>query len=409
MNGIEKQCLISVLRERYRKVGKKGKGEILSELSAKLSICRKYAIRLLRPGNPGRPKNLPRRGRPSRYQDKEFKDALRFVWKVVGYPCGRTLKAAIPLWLDAIEDEYGKFRIDVRARLVQISAPTIDRILKPFKVLKGKTFTRSGGFREEIPIQGNIWDVGIPGYMEADTAVMCGGSMRGEFVNTLTMVDIATIWTETRAVFGRGSNATFDAIRDIEYKLPFNILGYDADNGLEVLNHHLYAYFYTDRITKGLVPVQVTRSREYHKNDNCHVEQRNDTLVRKFLGYERIEFKELVPLINYYYAEVVCPLLNHFMPTFKLADKIRIKSQTRRVYKNPITPYQRLMDSRHLSETQKLKLKMIHQNLNPVRLRNQEKQLRLLIDTALRRLKAGMGMPQNVPQYKLWMPLIVPA
>ena len=242
--------------------------------------------------------------------------------------------------------------------------------------------------------------------MEADTAVMCGGSVMGEFVNTLTMVDIATLWTETRAVFGRGSNATFDAIRDVEHSLPFHILGYDADNGGEVLNRHLYDYFHTERLCKGLPPVHVTRAREYRKNDNAHVEQRNDTLVRKFLGYERLDFRELIPLLNYYYASVVCPLVNHFMPSFKLADKIRVKSRTRRVYAAPITPYERLMRSAHLSDTQKLRLKLEHESLNPVRLSKQEFRTRKLIDDCVRALKAGQGTLRNVPAYLLWMPLL---
>ncbi len=105
--------------------------------------------------------------------------------------------------------------------------------------------------------------------METDTAVMCDGSMAGEFVNTLAMVDIATLRTETRAVFRRGSNAVFEAIRDIEHYLPFDITGYDADNGGEVLNKHLYACFYLDRLEKGRPPVPVTRAREYHSKDNA--------------------------------------------------------------------------------------------------------------------------------------------
>jgi len=162
---------------------------------------------------------------------------------MVRYPCGRVLRAAIPHWLPCIEEEYGFFPEDVRERLLSISAATIDRILRPWKAAKGRGFTRSGGFRDEIPIQGNIWDIQVPGYMETDTAAICGGSLLGEFVNTLTMVDIATLWTATRAVFGRGSNSVFDAIRDIEHTLPFPILGYDADNGGEVLNRHFSLTF----------------------------------------------------------------------------------------------------------------------------------------------------------------------
>ena len=312
----------------------------------------------------------------------------------------------MPYWIEDIERVDGAFSAEVKRKLLKISPATIDRILRPWKAQSGKSFTRPGGFREQIPIQGNIWDIKLPGYMEADTAVMCGGSMRGEFVNTLTMVDIFSLWTETRAVFGRGSNAVFDGVRDIEHTLPFAVLGYDADNGGEVLNRHLYDYFYTDRISKGRAPVSVTRSRAYMKNDNAHVEQRNDSLVRKFLGYERLEFRELVPLINYYYAKIVCPLVNHYIPSFKLADKIRVKSHTRRIYKAPVTPYQRLMESSYLSETQKLRLKLRHDSLRPVELTQMEFKTRKLIDDCVRRLKAAQGLPRNIPTYHLHQALI---
>jgi len=227
---------------------------------------------------------------------------------------------------------------------------------------------------------------------------MGGGSLLGEFVNTRTMVDTCSRWTETRAVFGKGSNAVFDAIKDIEHTLPFPVLGYHADNGGEVLNRHLYAYFYTDRIAKGRPPVHVTRSRAYHKNDNAHVEQRNDTMVRKYLGYERMEYREIVPLLNYYYAEIVCPLVNHFMPSFKLADKVIVKSRTRRVYKAPVTPYQRLMNSDFL----KLRLELTHKALNPVALSKEEFSVRKLIDSYLKSMRVGSGMLPRIPAYELW-------
>lgn len=405
-SAVEKRCILGVLRPRYRRGTRKDKGAILSELCERLGVGRKHAIRLLNEQTVGRPRNPERRGRPGKYQDKPFQEALRKVWKTVRYPCGRALKSAIPLWIAAIEEEHGAFTLDIKERLLSISAPTIDRILRPFKIEKGKSFTRSGGFRDEIPVQGNIWDIAVPGYMETDTAVMCGGSLLGDFVNTLTMVDIATLWTETRAVFGKGSNAVFDAIRDVEHTLPFAVLGYDADNGGEVLNRHLYEYFYTDRRAKGLPPVHVTRSRAYKKNDNAHVEQRNDTMVRKFLGYERMEYRELVPLLNYYYAAVVCPLVNHFMPSFKLTEKRMVKSRTRRIYKAPMTPYQRLMDSQYLTEQQKLRLKMVHESLNPVKLSKEEFRIRKLIDDCIRSLKAGTGMTRNTPAYELWKPLL---
>jgi hypothetical protein len=300
---LEKRCIITVLKERYRRVGRREKGEILTELCNRLSVGRKHAIRLLSPNPP----------------------------------------EAMPEWLPYIEEERGAFPCQVRERLLLVSATTIDRILKPFKAKKGRSFTRSTGFRDEIPIQESVWNIQLPGFVESDSVAHCGGSLHGEFINTITLVDIATLWTEARGIFGRGSNAAFEALKDIEANLPFPILGYDADNGGEVLNRHVLSYFRDERIQLGRHPVQVTRSREYHKNDNAHVEQRNDSIARRYLGYDRLSFRQLVPLINYYYAKIVCSLHNQFVPSFKLQDKIRIKSRTRRIYNKPTTPYSRLM------------------------------------------------------------------
>lgn len=386
---LEKRCIVETLRSRYRRARKGEKGEILTELCKRLSVGRKHAIRLLAAQSVGRPKNPTRRGRPSRYRDFEFIQALRLVWKTTKYMCGRHLKAAMHEWVPAIEEDRGAFSDSVRERLLVISAPTIDRILKPHKVTKGKSYTRSGGFRDEIPIQESIWDIQVPGYMEADTAAHCGGSMHGEFINSFVMVDIATTWTEARAAFGRGSNSVFPALLSIEKAVPFELLGYDADNGGEVLNRQIYRYFHDERIAQGLPPVHVTRSREYRKNDNAHVEQRNNSVPRRWLGYERLDFQELTPLINYYYAAVVCPLMNHFYPSFKLHDKIRIKSRTRRVYKDPVTPYARVMASPYVSDERKRKLKAEHEALNPVTLSKEETRLRKRIDDAVKRLRAG--------------------
>jgi hypothetical protein len=396
----EKLSIVGFLRDKHRRALKKEKGVIIDELCNRIGCTRKHAIKLLSRNSVGRPVKPGRRGRPGKYQDKAFKDALRIIWRLTKNLCGRRLKGAIREWLPAVL-EFNNFDDDVQTRLLSVSAATIDRILKPIKLRCGKSYTTNGGFRDQIPIQGNIWDIKEPGYMETDTAAHCGGSMHGEFINTLTMVDIATLWTETRAVFGRGSNAVLDGVKDIEIFLPFSIKGYDADNGGEVLNMQLYNYFVTERLSKGISPVMVTRSRAYKKNDQAHVEQRNDAIARKYLGYERLDFSQLVPSINHYYANLVCPFVNHFLPSFKLSEKQRIKSRTKRIYAAPVTPYQRIIDSPFVALQKKKRLKAIHNSLNPVRLSAEIDKTRSLIDLALKRLKQCQKIPINLPQYSL--------
>lgn len=380
---------LSMFKNKYRRSSKLGKGKILDSVTEELSISRKHAIRLLSAASVGRPKKPTKRGSPGKYQSYEFKLALREVWKICDYMCSKKLKAAIPDWLPYIEKSQERYKDEIRAKLLEISPPTIDRILKPHRAIKGKSWTKNSGFREEIPIQEKTWEIRLPGFIESDTVAHCGGSLSGEFINTLTLVDIATIWTEADAVYGRGSNNTFDSLKVMESELPFPFLGYDADNGGEVLNKQILAYFTEEREQQDRNPVLVTRSRAYQSNDNAHVEQRNDSIARRYIGYERLDFHQVRDLISFYYRNIVCPLHNHFVPCFKLEDKIRIKSRTRRIYKKPATPYSRVMAAESVPDTYKTKLEAWHLSLNPLTLRKQEQQLRKQIDTLNKKLKAG--------------------
>lgn len=394
MEGAKKRSFIESLREKYRRSKKKGRGEILDLVVNTIRVSRRQAKRLMAARESGRPKTPLRAGRPGKYQDSEFRRALREVWRKMRYMCSRSMKSALPEWLADIEKDRGEaFPEHVRIRLLEISSSTIDRLLTHDKIKRGKSLTRSGGFREQIPIQENVWDIQIPGFFEADTVAHCGGSLSGEFIYSMVMVDIASIWTEARAVYGKGSTPIVSAIEDIENCIPFPIRGYDSDNGTEVLNSHVLRYFRDERTERNRPPVQITRSREYKKNDQAHVEQRNDSVARKWLGYERFEFSQLQPLINYYYSDIVCPMLNHFFPVFKLHDKIRVKSKTRRVYKTPITPYQRIMQSAHVDGDKKDKLREIHQALSPITLSKLQIKVRDQIDRAQKALREGKCTP----------------
>jgi hypothetical protein len=384
MKNYQLMSAIEVLRYRYRYFGKKKKGEVLRELCERFSVDRKYLIRLFAPKVSGRPKKSKRLGRPSKYSDAIFQAALYKVWKITKFMCGRYLREAMPVWLPSIEEIYGAFDAATKGKLLTISASTIDRHLRDARRQHGKTFTRRGSVvRSEVPILGNIWDTTMPGFIECDTVAHCGVSMLGDFVNTVTTVDIATTWAEVRGTWGRGSSGVIDQLKDIEASLPFDIKGYDADNGGEVLNKHVINYFHNREI-----PVAVTRSRAYKKDDNCHVEQKNNSIARKYLGYERLDCQEALPLINHYYKKILCPLLNHFYPSNKLKDKRLVAAKMKRFYDKPKTPYQRVLESPHVSKERKQTITFIHYKLNPVLLRIEEENVRKLIDDKMKTYRA---------------------
>jgi len=222
--------------------------------------------------------------------------------------------------------------------------------------------------------------------VEADTVAHCGNSLAGEFVWSLTFTDILTTWTENRAIWGKGSIGVLEQIRDIEGSIPFELKGFHCDNGTEFLNNLLLRYF-TDRPQV----VSFTRSRAYKKNDNAHAEQKNWSHVRQLLGYDRLDQHELVPLINDLYSNEWSLYQNHFCPTLKLVEKTRVNSRYVKKYDKPKTPYQRIMDSEHIDERTKKKLKSVHLSLDPFKLKAE-------IETKIRRIFNLVKVTSNVRQ-----------
>lgn len=370
MNRREKWYYFESFRWEYHRAGKKRKGSILDKLSAMFDYDRKYAIKLLKREKSVSQARANKRGRKSKYDEPQFKRALTKLWFLTDQMCSKLLKEAIPHWLPYFEAHFGRLTPDVRKKLLMISPASIDRILKPTKakIGKGKSGTKPGSMlRNQIPISTVCWDETLPGFLEADTVAHCGGSIEGNYINSITMVDIATTWTELRATWNKGAHGVMEQVEDIENSLPFPILGFNPDNGSEFLNYHLLSYF-TDKETNKL-RVAFTRSRAYKKDDNAHVEQRNWSHARQLLGYQRLDVPDLVPLINDLCKNEFSLLRNHFYPTFKVEQKVMIKTRCRRIYGDPITPYHRVLNSSHVSDDVKQRLKKQHASLDPINLK----------------------------------------
>ena len=353
---------------RYKRANRKDKSIILDELCQNCGYHRKHAIRALNTFKRYTKPKPKKRGRPSQYNIASIIKPLKRIWLAANLPCSKRLKAILPLWLPSYEKDYGKLPHDSIVLLHDISAATIDRLLKPTRIKykgRGRSTTKPGTLlKKQIPIKTDQWDETRPGFLEADTVAHCGESMAGMFAFTIDCVDIATTWTEQRAVWGKGETGVLEQIKDIEDSIPFPLLGFDSDNGSEFLNYHLLRHFHhRDQ------PVQFTRSRPYHKNDNAHVEQKNWTHVRQWLGYQRLDNPDVVALMNDLYTSEWRLYHNFFMPSVKLLEKKRIASKTIKRYDTPKTPYQRVMESTDISKEVKLSLKKQFEQLNPFRLR----------------------------------------
>jgi len=379
MGRKSKQEYLLAIWGRYQRVGRRFKSKILDEFCEVCGYSRKYAIgRLNR--TPGQRR---RRAGPRRHYDAAVLEPLKFIWRQAEQMCSKRLKAALPVWLPFYEQRQGPLSEAVRTQLLRISPATIDRLLKKTRArypARGLSGTRCGRqLKYQIPIRTDNRDIDRPGFLEADTVAHCGTSMAGSFIWSLTLTDLFSQWTENRAVWNKGATDVLAQVKDLEQGLAFELLGFDVDNGSEFLCFHLWRYF-----CHRPQPVGMTRSRAYHKNDQAHVEQKNWTHVRQLLGYQRLEQPELIPLINDLYRTWGL-FHNFFCPTLKLRRKIRRGSKTLRQYSTPQTPYQRLLDSPHLTNPPKDRLRAQFLQLNPLELKAEvEQKLKLVFAQAHR-------------------------
>jgi hypothetical protein len=379
------ELYLKQLRKRYEQATRSEKGQILDEFCKTSGYHRKHANRLL---NQGVRRSQRRKcGRKVEYDPAVLLQPLKRIWLATNQMCGRRLKEALPLWLPHYQSNYGPIEVATVESLMKMSSSTIDRFLKP---LRAQHKPRYGGtkpgkiLKTHIPINTEQWNIQEPGFVEADTVAHCGDSMSGSFIWSLTFTDLCSGWTELRAVWNKGAHGVVEQIQDIEAGLPFRLKGFDCDNGSEFLNYHLIHYF----AGKTREPIQFTRSRPYHKDDNAHVEQKNWTHVRQLLGYYRLDDQRLTPLINDLYKNEISQLNNFFCPSFKLIEKSRIHSKIVKKHDKPMTPYHRLMGCSSIGEEIKNSLTQQYAMLDPFSLQERiEKKLKkifALVDVKVR-------------------------
>ena len=351
------------IRAKYHSSSKKEKQVILDGFCSICEYNRKYAISLLnKPPEQVSPENLSRRGRKAIYDHVLIKTVLFDIWQVTNMPCSKRLKALVAEWMPFYE--HHELSDEIEQKLLLISAATIDRLLAPYRRRHGKkgiATTKPGSLlKKHIPIKTNQWNEQEPGFLETDTVAHCGTSMAGMFAFTVNSVDIYSQWTAQRAVWGKGEKGVLDALADIESQLPFPIKGFDCDNGSEFLNWHLVRHFQERK-----KPVQFTRSRSYHKNDNAHVENKNWTHIRQYLGYGRFDSPQIVDMLNDLYRNEWYYYFNFFISNVKLIDKKRVGSKIIKKYDKPQTPFHRLMTSDAIDEETKQRLQHEKKTLNP--------------------------------------------
>jgi len=356
--------MIESIRPRYLKANRANKTQILDEFIATTGYHRKYALRVLKHGP--KPKGLKKQGRQKVYQG-EVVQALEQIWEIYGRICSKRLHPFLAEGVQVLERCHElSLSPEIKQLLLSMSRATIDRCLKKARFTNpqhGISTTKPGTLlKKAIPIRTfTPWEDEKPGFLEIDLVAHCGISTEGTYLNTLTATDLATGWTECRALPNKTQTAVSKAIIEIRHDLPFSLLGVDSDNGSEFINATLYAYCIDEKIT-------FTRSRPYQKNDQAHVEQKNWSVVRHTVGYDRLETQEELALLTSIYADLRL-YINFFQPVLKLVAKERIDGKTLRTYDQAMTPFRRVLALDSISTEVKARLIDQYMQLNPVALR----------------------------------------
>jgi hypothetical protein len=359
--------LLAATAPRYQEAAKTEKEMMLDEFVTATGYHRKYAITLLNSFDPASSTQTQRKRKPyDRKYDEDVKEALVIAWEAANRICSKRLVPFLPELVGALERyDHLHLDVDVRERLLAISASTVDRLLchvRHGEGISGLSTTKPGGLlKHMIQIRTFAdWDDDRPGFLEADLVAHCGDNVGGHFLCTLVMTDVATGWIEMAALLFRDQETTLQAIERLRMQLPFDMLGLDTDNGTEFLNYLLYHYCEDESIT-------FTRSRPYKKNDQCHVEQKNGSVVRKFVGYDRFEGIQPCRILGMLY-EPLRLYVNFFQPSLKLLSKRREGSRVIKKYDTAQTPYQRVVADKTISADSCQALEKQFKRLDPVEL-----------------------------------------
>lgn len=358
--------VVSAVTERYRSARRAEKGRILDELCATTGWHRKHAVRVFRQQEPVRPGEVqvPRERR--RRYCATIKDALTALWEASDRVCGKRLKVMIPTLLPALE---GHERLNLgkadRDLVLAISAATIDRLLGDVKVAASGGKRRRAGFysaiRREVPIRTfNDWKSPPPGFCEVDMVAHGGTSVAGSFIQTLTMVDVATGWTECLPLVTRDGSLVVEAMKHVQSLFPWLLRGVDFDNDSAFMNDVVVPWCREQKL-------EVTRSRAYKKNDQAFVEQKNGAVVRRLMGYGRFEGVEAARVMARLYA-VARLYVNFFQPSFKLKEKRREGAKVIKRYHTPSTPCERALAHPKVTAAVKQRLRDQYRTLDPVAL-----------------------------------------
>lgn len=375
-----------VVREhlpRYLKASRKEKKEILDHLTAVLGMPRKSVIRRLKREQLYDRLKPKKRPGPRTIYTPDVTAALKDIWEAGNEVCGELLHPMIGEYVSILKrDGLWKHGTEATEKLLRMSERTVKRRVNHFfKIRRGRkgiSATKPSALKKLIPVFTGPWEAKPPGFGQIDTVVHCGSSLLGDMAYTLNYTDAATYMVIPRAQWNKGMEATKESMRLIQKRLPFPWLGAHPDTGSEFINQFVIKWCTDEKI-------ELSRSRPGKKNDNMYVEERNGHVIRKTVGYQRLDCVRAVTALNALY-DVLAPYLMHFVAVRRTLEKEKIQSKYRRVYeKKAKTPYQRILEHPAVEELVKEKLRKEHTTLNPLTMKREiEKRLKAVYDVQKR-------------------------
>jgi hypothetical protein len=393
MNIDERRKYLRMMKKRYVQAKKKERKRLLDEMEAVTELHRKSLIRLMN----GSLERKPRSQQRGRIYGPEVDDALRVIAESWDYICAERLTPNL-VWMAEHLDRHGEIESAplLLEQLERISVSTVQRRLARIRQdeprLPRKGPKQANTLTRDIPMTRIPWDEQQPGHFETDLVHHSGASASGQFVCTMQMLDVATGWSERRAVLGRSYVVMEHAFRHTLRRLPFPVLEIHPDNGTEFFNHHLLRFW--KELVQG---VSLSRSRPYHKNDNRFVEQKNDTLVRAYVGYERLDTVAQTLALNRLYDKMWV-YYNLFQPVMRLTEKTVIRQEgqpprVKRRYEPARTPFDRLCATGVILPSHRQQLEALRDRTNPRQLRQE---IYDLIDHLFSLPNAGPEVYQDV-------------
>lgn len=366
MNMTTKNTIFDRYLEEYLQAGKDRKSEILDHVCDVVQIHRKAAVRKFRVLQLKETSLPEKRGRRV-YYTPDCIAALKSVWETSSEICGELLYPVISDYVRILDrDGMWHHSQEATRKLLEMSEATVKRktgnFFKAKKRRKGKSSTNPSNLKEIIPIFTGPWRDKPPGFGQIDTVVHCGSSLLGDMAYSVNYTDVATLWLGLQGQWNKGERATKESLEKIRHRLPFRMRGMHPDTGSEFINWTLKKWSEEEEI-------ELTRSRPGNKNDNAYVEQKNGHVIRRFLGYARLDCPDVVVVMNELYESLEL-YLNHFVPSRKCIRKYRKGSRYIRKYDKGRTAYQRVLESSKIDKEVKDKLRKEHENLNPLILKN---------------------------------------